>query len=83
MTKPKQEMQDNAKEFNGQNGKQIPKEKSFWNVFEVINTTLPEYYPLPNFLSATRAPARRRKIECQSRSQSLIFLWVPIPLALI
>merc|ERR1712062_43480 len=29
MTKPKQEMQDNAKELNGQNGKQIPKEKSF------------------------------------------------------
>ena len=76
-------MQDNAKELNGQNGKQIPKEKSFWNVFEVINTTLPEYYPLPNFLSATRAPARRRKIECQSHSQSLIFLRVPLPLALI
>ena len=52
-------------------------------MFEVINTTLPEYYSLPNFLSATRAPARRRKKECQSRSQSLISLRVPLPLALI
>ena len=43
----------------------------------------PEYYALPNFLSAARARAHCRKSERRSRSRSLKFLRAPLALALI